>query len=183
MINLKEYENKMQGAIEYLNTSYNEIRAGRANPAILNKIMVSYYGTLTPINQIAGISVPEARMILIQPWDQNVLKEIEKSLIEANLGISPMNDGKLIRLTFPELTEERRIEITKDVKKKAEEAKITIRNIRREANDDLQKTEKEANLSEDEVKRTEDQIQELTDRYTKKVDELMESKEKEIMTV
>lgn len=182
-MNLDEYKSKMEDTIEYLNTSYTEIRAGRANPAIINKVMVSYYGTLTPINQIAGISVPEARMILIQPWDQNVLKEIDKALNEANLGITPINDGKVIRLVFPELTEERRKELSKDVRKKAEEAKITIRNIRREANDDLQKLEKEENLSEDQVKRTEDDIQDLTDKYTKKIDEISELKEKEIMTV
>lgn len=182
-MNLDEYKNKMEQALEFLNSSYAEIRAGRANPAILNKIMVSYYGTPTPINQIAGISVPEARMILIQPWDQNVLREIEKALNEANLGVTPMSDGKLIRIVFPELTEERRLEITKEVKKKAEETKITIRNIRREANDELQKTKKDDNLSEDDVKRSEDNIQDLTDKYTKRVDEMADDKEKEIMTV
>lgn len=182
-MDLEEYEIKMKQSIEYLINSYAEIRAGRANPAILNKIMVSYYGTPTPINQIAGISVPEARMILIQPWDQNVLKEIEKALNEANLGISPMSDGKIIRLIFPELTEKRRIEISKEVKKKQEEAKITIRNIRKEANDDLLKEEKDNNLSEDEVKRIENNIQDLTNKYTEKIDDLAEEKEKEIMTV
>ena len=182
-MNLDEYKVKMEQAIEYLNKAYSEIRAGRANPAIINNVMVSYYGVPTPINQIAGISVPEARMILIQPWDQNLLREIEKALNEANLGISPINDGKVIRLVFPELTEERRIEISKDVKRKQEDSKITIRNIRREANDNLLKAEKEENLSEDEVKRTEDRIQDLTDDYTKKIDEMAEQKEKEIMTV
>lgn len=182
-MNLDEYINKMEDAVTYLNNSYTEIRAGRANPAILNKVMVSYYGTLTPINQIAGISVPEARMILIQPWDQNSLKEIDKALNEANLGITPINDGKILRLVFPELTEERRIELSKDVRKKAEDTKITIRNIRREANDNLQKLQKDANLSEDDVKRNEDNIQELTDKYIKRIDNLAENKEKEIMTV
>lgn len=182
-MNLDEYKEKMEQATEYLNKAYSEIRAGRANPAIINNVMVSYYGVPTPINQIAGISVPEARMILIQPWDQNLLREIEKALNEANLGISPINDGKVIRLVFPELTEERRIEISKDVKRKQEDSKITIRNIRREANDNLLKAEKEENLSEDEVKRTEDRIQDLTDDYTKKIDEMAEQKEKEIMTV
>ncbi len=182
-MNLDEYKVKMEQAIEYLNKAYSEIRAGRANPAIINNVMVSYYGVPTPINQVAGISVPEARMILIQPWDQNLLREIEKALNEANLGISPINDGKVIRLVFPELTEERRIEISKDVKRKQEDSKITIRNIRREANDNLLKAEKEENLSEDEVKRTEDRIQDLTDDYTKKIDEMAEQKEKEIMTV
>lgn len=182
-MNLDEYINKMEDAVTYLNNSYIEIRAGRANPAILNKVMVSYYGTLTPINQIAGISVPEARMILIQPWDQNSLKEIDKALNEANLGITPINDGKILRLVFPELTEERRIELSKDVRKKAEDTKITIRNIRREANDNLQKLKKDANLSEDDVKRNEDNIQELTDKYIKRIDNLAENKEKEIMTV
>ena len=182
-MNLDEYKVKMEQAIEYLNKAYSEIRAGRANPAIINNVMVSYYGVPTPINQVAGISVPEARMILIQPWDQNLLREIEKALNEANLGISPINDGKVIRLVFPELTEERRIEISKDVKRKQEDSQITIRNIRREANDNLLKAEKEENLSEDEVKRTEDRIQDLTDDYTKKIDEMAEQKEKEIMTV
>ncbi len=182
-MNLDDYKVKMEQAIEYLNKAYSEIRAGRANPAIINNVMVSYYGVPTPINQVAGISVPEARMILIQPWDQNLLREIEKALNEANLGISPINDGKVIRLVFPELTEERRIEISKDVKRKQEDSKITIRNIRREANDNLLKAEKEENLSEDEVKRTEDRIQDLTDDYTKKIDEMAEQKEKEIMTV
>lgn len=182
-MNLNEYKKKMEQAIEYLNKSYSEIRAGRANPTILNKVIVSYYGVPTPIHQIAGISVPEARMILVQPWDQNILKEVEKAINEANLGITPMNDGKVIRLVFPELTEERRIEITKDVKKKQEETKITIRNIRREANDDILKSKKEDNLSEDETKRMEDNIQDLTDKYTKKIDEIAEQKEKEIMTV
>lgn len=182
-MNLEEYKGKMENVIGFLNNAYSEIRAGRANPAILNRVQVSYYGTLTPINQIAGISVPEARMILVQPWDQNVLKELEKAIIEANLGITPMNDGKIIRLVFPELTEERRIELSRDVKKKAEEAKISIRNIRREANDEVLRLEKEENLSEDEVKRAEDDIQDLTDKYTKRVDDLMDEKEKEIMTV
>lgn len=182
-MNLDEYKEKMEQVIEYLSKSYAEIRAGRANPAIINNVMVSYYGIMTPINQIAGISVPEARMILIQPWDQNLLREIEKSLNEANLGITPINDGKVIRLVFPELTEERRIEINKEVRKKQEETKITIRNIRREANDAVLKAEKEDNLSEDEVKRNEDEIQDLTDKYTKKIDNLAEEKEKEIMTV
>lgn len=182
-MNLEEYKEKMKQAIEYLSKSYSEIRAGRANPAILNNIMVSYYGVLTPINQIAGISVPEARMILIQPWDQNLLKELDKALNEANLGITPINDGKVIRLVFPELTEERRVEITRDVRKKQEDSKITIRNIRREANDALLKAEKEENLSEDEVKRIEDNIQDLTDEYTKTIDDMAEEKEKEIMTV
>ena len=182
-MNLEEYKEKMEQVTEYLSKSYSEIRAGRANPTILNKIMVSYYGVLTPINQIAGISVPEARMILIQPWDQNVLKEVEKAINEANLGITPMNDGKVIRLVFPELTEERRLEITKEVKKKQEETKVAIRNIRRETNDALQKSEKEDNLSEDEVKRMEDNIQDLTDKHTKKIDEMADQKEKEVMTV
>ncbi len=182
-MNLNEYEEKMEQAIEYLNNSYAEIRAGRANPAILNKVMVSYYGSLSPINQVAGISVPEARMILIQPWDQNLIKEIEKALSEANLGITPMSDGKVIRLIFPDLTEERRVEISKEVRKKQEEAKITIRNVRREANDDLQKEEKENNLSEDEVKRIEDNIQNLTNKFTDRIDEMADEKEKEIMTV
>ena len=182
-MNLDEYKEKMEQAIEYLNNSYAEIRAGRANPAILNKVMVSYYGSLSPINQVAGISVPEARMILIQPWDQNLIKEIEKALSEANLGITPRSDGKVIRLIFPDLTEERRVEISKEVRKKQEEAKITIRNVRREANDDLQKEEKENNLSEDEVKRIEDNIQNLTNKFTDRIDEMADEKEKEIMTV
>lgn len=178
-----QIEEKMEKTINVLETNFAEIRAGRANPAILNKVKVDYYGVSTPINQVAGVSVPEARMIVIQPWDISILKEIEKAILLADIGINPNNDGKIIRLTFPELTEERRKEIVKDIKKLSEEAKIAIRAIRRDAMDLAKKEQKEGNMTEDEEKQAEDKIQKLTDKKVAFIDEISSKKEKEIMSV
>ncbi len=178
-----KFEEKMTKTISVFEENLAEIRAGRANPAILNKIMIDYYGTPTPINQVAGISVPEARMIVIQPWDASVLKEIEKEILKSDIGINPNNDGKVIRLTFPELNEERRKEIVKDIRKMAEEAKVAVRSIRRDAIDSAKTMQKNAEISEDELKVAEDKIQKLTDTYVAKVDEILEKKEKEVMSI
>ena len=158
------YEEKMNKTISVFEENLAEIRAGRANPAILNKITVDYYGVPTPINQVAGISVPEARMILIQPWDVSILKEIEKEILKSDIGINPNNDGKVIRLTFPELNEERRKEIVKDIRKLAEEAKIAVRSIRRDAIDEAKELEKNSEITEDDLKKEEEDIQKLTDK-------------------
>ena len=182
-MDLNNIEEKMNKTISVLQENLSEIRAGRANPAILNKITVSYYGVPTPINQVAGISVPEARLIVIQPWDATLLKEIEKEILKAEIGINPNNDGKVIRLAFPELTEERRKEIVKDIKKKGENAKVAIRNIRRDANDSFKKLSKSADVSEDEVKELEDGAQKMTDKYITEIDKAVEAKTKEILTV
>lgn len=178
-----QIEEKMEKTLSVLEQNLTEIRAGRANPAILNKIKVDYYGVPTPINQVAGVSVPEARMIVIQPWDASVLKAIEKAILASDIGINPNNDGKLIRLLFPELTEERRKEIVKDIKKLSEEAKIAIRAIRRDAMDVAKKEQKEGTMTEDEEKQAEDKIQKLTDKKVEMVDEMTAKKEKEIMSV
>lgn len=178
-----QIEERMEKTVNVFEEHLAEIRAGRANPAILNKIKVDYYGVPTPINQIAGISVPEARMIVIQPWDANVLKSIEKAILTSDIGINPNNDGKLLRLTFPELTEERRKEIARDIKKLTEEAKISIRSIRRDAMDLAKKEEKDGNMTEDEERQAEDRIQKLTDKEIAIIDELSEKKEKDIMSV
>ena len=177
------YEEKMNKTISVFEENLSEIRAGRANPAILNKISVDYYGVQTPINQVAGISVPEARMILIQPWDMNLLKEIEKEILKSDIGINPNNDGKVIRLTFPELNEERRKEIVKDIRKLAEEAKVAIRSIRRDAIDEAKEKQKKSEITEDDLKNEEDQIQKLTDKKVQEIDSLLEKKEQEIMKV
>ena len=178
-----KYEEKMNKSISVLEENFAEVRAGRANPAILNKITVDYYGTPTPINQLAGISVPEARMIVIQPWDANVLKEIEKEILKSDIGINPNNDGKVIRLTFPELNEERRKEIVKDIRKMAEDAKVAIRSIRRDAIDEAKAMQKNAEMSEDELKSAEDRIQKLTDKFVEEVDRILANKEKEVMSI
>lgn len=178
-----QIEERMEKTISVLEENFAEIRAGRANPAILNKIKVDYYGVPTPINQIAGVSVPEARMIVIQPWDASVLKAIEKAILTSDIGINPNNDGKLIRLAFPELTEERRKEIVKDIKKLTEEAKISIRSIRRDAMDLAKKEEKDGNMTEDEEKQAEDKIQKLTDNKINVIDDMSSKKEKDIMSV
>ncbi len=178
-----QIEEKMEKTINVLEENFAEIRAGRANPAILNKVKVDYYGVPTPINQVAGVSVPEARMIVIQPWDASILKAIEKAILTADIGINPNNDGKLIRLTFPELTEERRKEIVKDIKKLSEEAKIAVRAIRRDAMDLAKKEQKDGNMTEDEEKQAEDKIQKLTDKKVAVIDEISSKKEKEIMSV
>ena len=177
------YEEKMNKTISVFEENLAEIRAGRANPAILNKISVDYYGVPTPINQVAGISVPEARMILIQPWDVSILKEIEKEILKSDIGINPNNDGKVIRLTFPELNEERRKEIVKDIRKLAEEAKVAIRSIRRDAIDEAKELEKKSEITEDDLKNEEEQIQKLTDKKVQEIDTLLEKKEQEIMKV
>ena len=179
----KNIEERMNKTISVYEEKLSEVRAGRANPAILNKITVSYYGVPTPINQVAGISVPEARMILIQPWDTSLLKEIEKEILKAEIGINPNNDGKVIRLAFPELTEERRKELVKDIKKMAEEAKVAVRAVRRDGIDEAKTKQKNSEITEDELKNAENDIQKLTDKKIEEVDKILENKEKEIMSV
>ena len=178
--NLKE---KMEKSISVYSEKLSEVRAGRANPAILNKIKIDYYGTATPINQVAGVSVPEARLIVIQPWDISVLKEIEKAILASDIGINPNNDGKVIRLAFPELNEERKKELVKEIKKMAEEAKVAIRAIRREGIDDAKAEQKEGNITEDELKQAENDIQKLTDKNIEEIDKILANKEKEVMSV
>lgn len=180
---LNHIEEKMNKTISVLQENFSEVRAGRANPTILNKIRVDYYGTPTPINQVAGISVPEARLIVIQPWDISLLKEIEKEILKAEIGINPNNDGKVIRLAFPELNEERRKELVKEVKKMAEDSKVSIRSIRREAMDEAKKLQKDNQMTEDELKGAEDKIQKLTDNKIAEIDKILAEKEKEIMSV
>ena len=180
---LLTFEDKMEKTMENLGSEFAAIRAGRANPALLNKIMVDYYGTPTPIQQVANISVPEARMMQIQPWDKSLIKAIEKAINTSDLGINHGNDGTVIRLVFPELTGERRKELAKDVKKKGDAAKVAIRNIRRDANDKIKKAEKAGEMTEDDVKTAENDIQKMTDKYIAKVDKATEEKTKEIMTV
>ena len=176
------YDEKMKKAFECLESDYASIRAGRANPHVLDKIRVDYYGTPTPIQQIGNVTVPEARIIQIAPWEKNMIREIEKAIMTSDLGINPSNDGVVIRLVFPELTEERRKDLVQDVKKKAEDGKVAISNIRRDGNDAFKKLAK-TEVSEDEIKQLEDQLQKLTDKYIKDIDVLMEAKSKEIMTV
>lgn len=176
-------EERMNKTISVLSENFSEVRAGRANPAILNKVKVDYYGTPTPINQVAGISVPEARLIVIQPWDASLLKEIEKEILKAEIGINPNNDGKVIRLSFPELTEERRKDLVKEIKKMAEDSKVSIRSIRRDGIDEAKAKQKAGELTEDELKSAEDQIQKLTDKKVAEIDALLQSKEKDIMSV
>ena len=180
---LKIYEEKMDKTIDNLMNDYASIRAGRANPHVLDKIKVDYYGTPTPIQQVGNISVPEARMILIQPWEKSLLKAIEKAIQTSDLGINPNNDGSCIRLIFPELTEDRRKELAKDVKKKGENAKVAVRNIRRDANDTFKKMEKNDEISEDDLKDAEEKIQKITDKSIEKIDKAVENKTKEILTV
>lgn len=179
---LQIYDDKMKKAYEFLESDYATIRAGRANPHVLDKLKVDYYGTPTPIQQVGNITVPEARIIQIAPWEKTLIKEIEKAIQTSDLGINPSNDGSIIRLVFPELTEERRKDLVKDVKKKAEEGKVAIRNIRRDGNDALKKLAK-TEVSEDEIKQLEDKLQKLTDKYIKDIETLMDSKSKEILTV
>ena len=180
---LKAYEEKMTKTMGNLDGELGAIRAGRANPNVLNKIMVDYYGTPTPIQQVANVSVPEARMIMILPWEASMVKAIEKAIMTSDIGINPTNDGKCIRLVFPELTEERRKDLAKDVKKKGEAAKVAVRNIRRDANDALKKMGKGGDISEDEIKDLEDQVQKLTDKFIAEIDGAIAEKTKEIMTV
>ena len=180
---LNQYEEKMQKTLDSLLSEFATIRAGRANPHILDKLRVDYYGTPTPFQQVANISVPEARMIQIQPWEPNLIKDIEKAILNSDLGLTPNNDGKIISLVFPELTEDRRKELVKDVKKKGENGKVAVRNIRRDANDVFKKQAKANEISEDEGKQLEDEIHKLTDKYVDKLDKAVEEKSKEILTV
>lgn len=179
---LAVFDEKMGKTMNNLAEEFGGIRAGRANPHVLDKLRVDYYGTPTAIQQVANVSVPEPRMIQIQPWEASMVKEIEKAILTSDLGINPTNDGKTVRLLFPELTEERRKELAKDVKKKGENAKVAIRNIRRDANDSFKKLAKE-DVSEDEIKQLEDQAQKMTDKYVADVDRAVEAKTKEILTV
>ena len=180
---LKMYEEKMDKTLDSLMNEYASIRAGRANPHVLDKIKVDYYGSPTPIQQVGNISVPEARIIVIQPWEKSLLKAIEKAIQTSDLGINPNNDGTCIRLIFPEMTEDRRKELSKDVKKKGENAKVAIRNIRRDANDTFKKMEKNDEITEDELKEATDKMQKITDKAIEKVDKAVENKTKEILTV
>ena len=172
----------MEKSLDVLLDEYASIRAGRANPHVLDRLRIDYYGTPTPIQQVGNVTVPEARMIVIQPWEKSLLKEIEKAIMTSDIGINPSNDGSVIRLVFPELTEERRKDLVKEVKKKGEEGKVAIRNIRRDGNDAFKKLAK-TEVSEDEIKGLEDDLQKLTDKYVKDIDALIDSKSKEIMTV
>ena len=176
-------EEKMKKSVSVYEENLAEVRAGRANPSILNKIKVDYYGVPTPINQVAGISVPEARLIVIQPWDLGILKEIEKEILKSDIGINPNNDGKVIRLNFPELNEERRKELVKEVKKMAKEAKIAVRAIRRDAIENYRKMQKDSEITEDELKTAEEDVQKITDKNVNEIDKILENKETEIMSI
>ena len=178
--NLKE---RMEKSIESFKEKLSEIRAGRANPAILNKVKIDYYGTPTPINQVAGISVPEARLIVIQPWDGSILKEIEKAILASDIGLNPNNDGKVIRLVFPELNEERRKELVKEIRKIAEEAKVSVRAIRRDGIDEAKAKQKSSEITEDELKSAETEIQKITDKNIEEIDKILANKENEIMSI
>ena len=183
MENIKDIEGRMQKSVDNLKKEYVTIRAGRANPHILDRLRVDYYGTPTPIQQVANVSVPEARMIQIQPWEASLIKDIEKAILVSDLGLTPNNDGKTIRLVFPELTEDRRKELAKDIKKKGDNAKVAIRNIRRDANDAIKKENKAGDISDDEAKNSEDEIQKITDKYIAMIDSAIDDKTKEILTV
>ncbi|MBR6909720.1 MAG: ribosome recycling factor [Lachnospiraceae bacterium] len=179
---IKSYDEKMTKAIEHLEADFAAIRAGRANPHVLDKLRVDYYGTPTPIQQVGNVTVPEARIIQIVPWEKSLLKDIEKAILTSDIGINPTNDGNVIRLVYPELTEDRRKELVKDIKKKAEDAKVAVRNVRRDGNDAFKKLGK-GEVSEDEIKSLEDELQKITDKYVKDIDALVEVKTKELMTV
>ena len=183
MENIKDIEGRMQKSVDNLEAEYATIRAGRANPNILNKIKVEYYGVPTPMQQLANITVPEARTLMIAPWEPSLVKEIEKAIMNSDLGLTPNNDGKTIRLVFPELTEDRRKELAKDIKKKGDNAKVAIRNIRRDANDAIKKENKAGDISDDEAKNSEDEIQKITDKYIAMIDSAIDDKTKEILTV
>ena len=180
---LKPFEEKMGKSVDNLREEFASIRAGRANPHILDKLTVEYYGVPSSLQQVANVSVPEPRVIAIQPWEASLIKEIEKAILASDIGLTPSNDGKIIRLTFPELTEERRKDLVKDVKKKSENAKVAVRNIRRDANDSFKKLAKAEDISEDEIADLETQVQKLTDKYIAEVDKAVEEKTKEILTV
>lgn len=183
VFDLKQYETMMNRTIEALVEDFAVIRAGRANPRVLDDVKVDYYGTPSPIQAVANISVPEPRMIQIQPWEANLIKDIEKAILASNIGITPNNDGKVIRLVFPELTEERRKDLVKDIKKIAENSKVSIRNTRRDANDEVKRMKKDSEISEDQAKVYEDDIQKLTDKYTEIIEKLTVEKEEEILTI
>ena len=180
---LNESESNMKKTIEAVKKDFASLRAGRATPALLDKIMVNYYGTPTPINQLANISVPEARLLVIQPWDKNAMADIERAIMKSDLGITPASDGSVIRLAVPQLTQERRTELLKVIKKKAEEGRVAVRNVRRETNEKLKSEQKEGTLSEDDLKRKQDEVQKLTDKYIKEIDVVLAAKEQEMMTV
>ena len=180
---LKVYEEKMEKSIDALLNEYASIRAGRANPHVLDKIKVDYYGTPTPLQQVGNVTVPESRVLMIQPWESKLIKDIEKAILASDIGITPTNDGKSIRLVFPELTEERRKELAKDVKKKGDAAKTAVRNIRRDGNDAFKKSNKAKEISEDEYAELQEKLQKITDKYVAMVDKAVETKTKEIMTV
>ena len=180
---VKEAEGSMKKTIEVVKKEFASLRAGRATPALLDKIMVNYYGTPTPINQLANISVPEARLLVIQPWDKGALHEIERAIMKSDLGITPSSDGVVIRLAIPQLTQERRVDLMKVIKKKAEEGRVAIRNVRRDINEHLKARQKEGKISEDELKRSQDEVQKMTDRLIKEIDGLLITKEQEIMQV
>lgn len=180
---LKEAEERMHKGVDALRKEYSTIRAGRANPSILDKVMVDYYGTPTPVNQLANISVPEPRLLVIQPWDKSVLPVVEKAILKSDLGLNPSSDGTVVRIIIPQLTAERRNELVKTVKKKAEDSRVAVRNIRRDTNDHLKKLEKDHLASEDEVKRATDDVQKMTDKFIKEIDHVLEVKESEIMEV
>lgn len=180
---LKDSEERMRKGVEALRKEYGSVRAGRATPGILDKVMVDYYGTPTPINQLANLSVPEPRVLAIQPWDKTTLPGIEKAILKSDLGLNPSSDGSVIRLIIPQLTAEKRTEIVKGLKKKAEESRVAVRNVRRDANDHMKKLEKEHKASEDELKRAQDDLQKLTDKFVKEIDHVLELKEKEILEV
>lgn len=180
---LAEAESNMKKSVDVVKKEMASLRAGRATPALLDKIIVDYYGTPTPLNQLATISVPEPRLLVVQPWDKNIMANVEKAILKSDLGITPTNDGNVIRLAIPQLTEERRTELVKVVKKKAEEGRVAIRNIRRDVNDKLKGQQKNGEISEDELRRLQDEVQKLTNKYIKEIDSLVAAKEKEIMTV
>lgn len=180
---IAEAEANMKKTVEVVKKEFASLRAGRATPALLDKITVNYYGTPTPLNQLANISVPEARLLVIQPWDKSALPEIEKAILKSDLGITPTSDGTVVRLQIPQLTKERRAELVKVIKKKAEEGRVAIRNVRRDANDALKAREKKGEISEDELKRSQDEVQKITDKYIKEIDTLLQNKEQEIMSI
>lgn len=180
---VQEAEEKMTKTVDVLKKDLASLRAGRATPALLDKIQVDYYGALTPVNQMANVNVPEARLLLIQPWDKSTIPAIEKAILKSDLGLTPSNDGNVIRIGVPQLTEERRKELVKVVKKKSEEARVAVRNVRRDTNDMIKELEKEREVSEDDSKRALDEVQKITDKFVKKIDDVMNGKEKEIMEV
>lgn len=180
---IRQYDEKMKKAYDFLQSEFSTIRAGRANPHVLDRIRVDYYGTPTPIQQVGNVTVPEPRMLQIAPWEKNLIKDIEKAILASDVGITPSNDGSVIRLVFPELTEERRKDLVKEVKKKGEESKVAVRNIRREGNDAFKKLSKSDEVSEDEIKDLEEELQKLTDKYIKDIDKAIEEKSQDILKV